>query len=546
MSAISAASPVEGAERRRRPRRLVLVNPPALEGRTNERTLSGGIGVSRKLKPLEGREPPQLLPIDFLYMAAVAEKAGNPVTLIDLLLDRVRGPEAERSCIERIGPDHGEHVFIGVRLSMPSLAQDLAFADRVKDLLPDCTVFVFGAVIMATVEHWIRGRRFDYVLFGEPEAFVDRVLAAPDPLAVAGVLSPATYAPLQGAELYDRAKNEARHASWVKVRDFSALPRPAWHLLDMARYAGGHPLHELGVYVQASRGCPIGCTMCPYTLLEGDSWRKNGIEQVVSEIEFLNRTYGIFRVRFRDANFGFSRSYARELAEALIARGVKLEAAVETSIEMLDEETLRKLYQAGIRTITTGVETNDESCMESIGQRIKVNEKLRQRIALCHGIGYHLYGTFCLGAPEETFDTVEKTWRFALELDIESGFTVMTPFPGTPMYWRALDEGLLARRMRFGDWNSYTATVRTYALSTTDLDMARWWSRMETILPYRKKRAGPGPGALLRFYLRHVPHYLWREACRGYVAFRRRFPARRAAEGRRAIAGEAVTIGPRA
>ena len=101
-----------------------------------------------------------------------------------------------------------------------------------------------------------------------------------------------------------------------------------------------------------------------------------------------------------------------------------------------------------------------------------------------------MYGTYCLGTPEETWATVEKTWRFANELDIESGFTVMTPFPGTPMYFRALREGLLPRRMQFSRWNSYSSTVRTYALTTTDLDMARWWARMETILPYRKRRKG--------------------------------------------------------
>jgi magnesium-protoporphyrin IX monomethyl ester (oxidative) cyclase len=509
-------------------RSLVLVNPPGLEGRTNERTLSGGIGVSRKLKPLERREGPQLPPIDFLYMAAVAEKAGTGIVLVDLLLERLQGAAAEQFCLDRIGAGRGPDTFIGVRLSMPSLARDLEFADRIKALFPECTVFVFGAVILATMEHWIRGRRFDCVLFGEPEAFLDRVLTAADPFTVPGVISPAAYVPLDGADLYDRAKNEARHDAWVKVADPGALPRPAWHLLDMQRYAGpGRSIRDVGVFIQASRGCPIGCTMCPYTLLEGDSWRKNAIAQVVGEIEYLNREFGISRVRFRDANFGFNRTYARELAEALITSCVKLEAAVETSIEMLDEETLQKLHQAGIRTITTGVETNDAACMESIGQKIKVNDKLRERIALCHRIGFHLYGTYCLGAPEETFDTVEKTWRFALELDVESGFTVMTPFPGTPMYWRALEEGLIGRGMRFAEWNSYTATVRTYALSTLDLDMARWWARMETIIPWRRKRAGTGPGALARFYLHHLPHYAWRQACRSYVWFRRRFPAQR-------------------
>ena len=501
---------------------LVLINPPALKGRTNERTLSGGIGVSRRLKPLE-KEGTQLLPIDFLYLAAVAERAGAKVTLIDLLLDRRQGAAAERHCTHRVGRSDGS-TWIGVRLSMPSLLQDLSFADRIKALLPGCTVFLFGSVIMNTFDHWARQTSADFVLFGEPEAFIDKALAAEDPASVPGVIDPRRYQPLVGDELYDRRKNEERQACWVQVGELHDLPRPAWHLLDMQRYAGSGSIEEVGVFVQASRGCPIGCTMCPYMLLEGKPWRKNDIERVVGELAWLNQTFGIHRVRFRDPNFGFNRKYARALAEALIARGVKLSATVETSLEILDEETLRLMHKAGITTITTGVETNDEACMESIGQRIKVNAKLRERVNFCHSISFDLYGTYCLGAPEETWETVEKTWRFANELDIESGFTVMTPFPSTPLYWRALEEGLLEKVMRFSDWNSYTSTMRTYALTATDLDMARWWARMETILPHRRKRLQPGLGPLARFLIRHLPHFAWRQLCRAYVWFRKRVP----------------------
>jgi hypothetical protein len=94
------------------------------------------------------------------------------------------------------------------------------------------------------------------------------------------------------------------------------------------------------------------------------------------------------------------------------------------------------------------------------------------------------------------------------------------------MYWRALAEGLVPRSMQFARWNSYSATLRTYALTTTDLDMARWWARMETILRYRRRRLPPGSRrARAAFYLRHTPHYVWRQVCRTYVWWRRRHPA---------------------
>jgi anaerobic magnesium-protoporphyrin IX monomethyl ester cyclase len=502
------------------PQHLVLINPPALKGHTNERTYSGGIGVSRKLKPGEA-EGPQILPIDFLYTGAVAEKAGAKVTYVDLLVERLSGPEAEKRCLEKIGAA-GEDLWIGVRLSIPSLLEDVSFANRFKELLPAARVFVFGTVIMATLDHWIRSCKVDFLIYGEPEALIDQIMAAPDYRKVTGVICPKTYIPLAGADLYHTEKNTSRYGDWVKVKNLSELPRPAWHLLDMPKYApdGDGDTSKIGVFVQASRGCPIGCTMCPYMLLEGKPWRNNEIEPVVDEIEYLNKTYGIYRIRFRDPNFGFNRKYARELCEAIIRRGVKLEATVETSVEVFDEDNLQKMYDAGIRTITTGIETNDADCMSEIGQKIGVNIKLKERIEFCHKLGFHIYGTFCLGTPSESWETVRKTWMFANELDVESGFTVMTPFPGTPMYWSALEEGLIPKRMQFSDWNSYTSTMRTHYLATKDLDMARLWARLETILPYRRKRTH-GAAAIAKFYVKHIPHFLVRQYCRAYVWFRR-------------------------
>jgi magnesium-protoporphyrin IX monomethyl ester (oxidative) cyclase len=507
--------------------RVVLINPPALRGRTNERSLSGGIGVSRKLKLFE-RDHVEVLAIDFLYLAAVAERARAKITLVDLLLEGLDGNLALAHCVRSVGGD-ATATWVGVRLSMPSLLEDLAFANRLKTALPHARVFVFGNVILSTLDHWVQAAHVDFVFYGEPEAFFELVLAAPEPAKVEGVVDPQTFRPLTGDELYDEAKVAARRESWVRVSDLSRLPRPAWHLLDLARYAPNGRIEELGVFVQASRGCPIGCTMCPYALLEGTTWRNNDIERVVAELLYLNRTYGIYRVRFRDPNFGFSRKYARALAEALIAADVKLSASIESSVEVFDDDTLACLRRAGIDTITTGVETDDAACMASIGQSLRVNDKLRVRIATCQALGYHVYGTYCLGAPEETWSSVEKSWRLAVELDIESGFTVLTPYPGSAMYFRALREGLLQKRMQFSNWNSYRATVRTYALTTRELDMARWWARMESILPYRRRRArAQGTLPLVAFYASHLPHYVWRTACRSYVGIHK-YQARLAA-----------------
>ena len=108
---------------------LYLVNPPAQVGHTNERDQSGGIGVSRKLKRGEWWRP-SLPPLDMLNAAAAAEKAGLTVELVDLLLEGLAG-EAALQHLESALIGAAGTIWIGVRLSIPSLPQDLAFANAV-------------------------------------------------------------------------------------------------------------------------------------------------------------------------------------------------------------------------------------------------------------------------------------------------------------------------------------------------------------------------------------------------------------------------------
>ena len=52
---------------------------------------------------------------------------------------------------------------------------------------------------------------------------------------------------------------------------------------------------------------------------------------------------------------------------------------------------------------------------------------------------------------------------------------------------------------------------------------------METIIPYRRKRAAQvGMFELLQFYVRHAPHYVWRQIVRFYVWYRRGRPSAQA------------------
>lgn len=496
---------------------LFLINPPAQPGHTNERDQSGGIGVSRKLKPREAWRP-GLPALDMLNLGAVAQHLGLEVKLVDLLLEGLAGEDAHRFLKQQIDVQEDE-VWIGVRLSIPSLPLDLAFANTVKDQFPQARVFALGGVIMATYRHWIDACRLDFLVYGEPEAVMPDVFSAADWREAPGIIVVAEYQP-DGRDPFDPAV-AADYLQWKRTQNLAGIDRPAWHLVEMDRYpASGKAADAVGL-VQASRGCPIACTMCAYTMLEGGPLRPSDAVRVVDEIAYLQETYGITHFRFRDANFSYDRRLLKAIIAELKRREIYIEAAAELSLEMLDRPTLESMYEAGIRTMLTGVETADPDCMKSIGQNIKVNTLIQQKLGWCEEIGIKVYTFFLIGSPEESWASIRRTVAFAKILGTETTLTLMTPFPGTPLYWRAIKEDLLPKEMVYEKWNSYTATVRTYHLNLTELQRARLWARLETIIPYRMAQARKrGRRELVTTAVRHVPHYAIRQALRTYVGWR--------------------------
>ena len=174
----------------------------------------------------------------------------------------------------------------------------------------------------------------------------------------------------------------------------------------------------------------------------------------------------------------------------------------------------------------TGIETNDEACLQSIGQKIRINEVLAEKIDYCGKIGMNVFGSFVVGAPEENWDSLRRTIEYAKQVDAQCAATIMTPFPGTPMFYRAIEEGVLAPKMQYEGWSSYTATMRSYHLTCKDLTVARLWFRLETLIPFKLRRArqSGGAAAVRRTQLRLAPHYVVRQALRGYVWCRSRMP----------------------
>src|SRR5216684_4277921 len=202
----------------------------------------------------------------------------------------------------------------------------------------------YSAAILARAGHEVRWTR-GFILDGEPEAAVMRLAQGEIPSGI--VVS-------------------------EQIDDLDSLPFPRWDLVTEDRgrklgikwssrpVGGGYPL-------LASRGCPEFCTYCPHRILAG--YRARSIANIVDEMERLCDQESRPYIIFRDPLFTEQRARVVELCDEIHRRGLTLTFEAETRLDRLDVELLDKLYAAGFRAMSFGVESLDPATLKKSGRR---------------------------------------------------------------------------------------------------------------------------------------------------------------------------------
>jgi anaerobic magnesium-protoporphyrin IX monomethyl ester cyclase len=395
------------------PVKIVLVNPPSPPEYRVSRGLMGGFGMAVN---------PGLLypPIELAHVASVLEAEGHEVAIHDAdALELDLDASAARLVAE--GAD-----LVVLDSSSTSLDRDLELARRVRRGL-GVPVGVLGSQVTYTPDEIFQGDSVDFVVRGEPEYTVRDVarrVAAGEGLA--GV---------EGTSWRDAEGRVVHEPERDKIKDLDALPLPARHLLDNQAYR--FPGIEGAITtVKSSRGCPLNCSFCGYTLAQGLRFRFRSPQHVLAELEDLHRVHGIRHVVFRDPIFSTRRDRVVEICEGILARGLDLEWQCETAVKVLDPELLELMARSGCRHISLGVESgNEEIQRKHCGAKLLDHEQAKAVFDACRRYGIETRAFCMLGFPEETEAMADETLRLVEYLDPDQvQFCAVTAYPGTPLY----------------------------------------------------------------------------------------------------------------
>jgi hopanoid biosynthesis associated radical SAM protein HpnJ len=333
----------------------------------------------------------------------------------------------------RIAKDY-EHVII--HTSTPSLRNDCKVAEAIKDQQPRTTIGFVGAhAAVLPAETLKASKAIDWV--GRKEFdFTCKEVAEGRPLQSVAGLS------------YRGPDGKVRHNPERElISDMDVLPWVAdvyQRDLEIEKYFIGYLLHPY-VSLYTGRGCPAQCTFClwPQTI-GGHKYRVRSAQNVADEMAHMKNLFPqVKEYFFDDDTFTANLPRAREIARKLAPLGLNWSC---NSRANLDYDTIKFFKDCGLRLFLVGYESGNQEILKRIKKGVTL-EEMRSFTKACHRAGAVVHGTFILGLPVETPETIEQTIRFAQELDVFSlQVSLAAPYPGTELYEMARQNGWFVKK----------------------------------------------------------------------------------------------------
>lgn len=373
------------------------------------------------------------IPLGLAYVAAVAERAGHEVTVIDAYADSCSVPKT----IERVLASQPD--VLGIACVTASVYFALDVARAVRSRVPK---IVFGG-IHATFSPDTFKDVADAVFRGESEESFPEYLAG-KPLSEIG-----------GVSYTDKRVDAFRHNNIRPlIANLDSLPLPARHLFDFGSRRYKLFRHLPFASLLGGRGCPMRCVYCQNAEVY-DTYRARSPRLIVDEMESLYKTYNIRHFAFVDEDGMISPRHMREMCDEIIARGLKFRWGCDSRVDRLtDGDLLQHMAKAGCGFFFHGVESaNDETLARMRKGGNATAEQTRKAFKLAQKAGIRSVASTILGFPGEDKPSAQATVQFLKEIGATYAFFgVPTPFPGSTFGNMCEANGWIKVR----DWSKYT------------------------------------------------------------------------------------------
>jgi radical SAM superfamily enzyme YgiQ (UPF0313 family) len=380
-------------------------------------------------------------PMGIMYLSTILKQDGHEVSLTD----QCHPEYSDEKFIESLSKERPEIIGISF-LSNMCYPAARSLSQKIKAACPAAKI-VYGGVFPTINAQKIIAceNSVDIVARGEGEGIIRELTDGHTKLSdIAGI----TFRSDSG-KIIATPDREG-------IRNLDTIPFPDRDSLDI-NYVASLPLDVPAVIwdipyttMVSSRGCPFACTYCNCPTFSHRQCRYRSVANVMKELDEIAKLgYGSFC--FLDDNFLLDVERAKEICKGINEHGLTFRWACEGRAETKANGVFQELAKAGCDVVMFGIESGSQRVLNSMNKKTKIPE-IEAAVATAKkaGIGI-IHGFFIVGAPGETIEEVQETFRFAEKIEINSfAFNSLTAFRGTTLWDDAVSKGLIDEEK---DWD---------------------------------------------------------------------------------------------
>ncbi len=345
------------------------------------------------------REFGTFAPLGLGFAAAIAQRAGHEVVLIDAHAEHLTPPQV----LERLRPFDPQA--LGFMLTTYMFHDTLRYVRFLRQELQVPTIV--GNVNMELYpRETLSYPEIDYGIMGPALDALPALLQA---------LAQGRPAPDAPGLCYKRDGEVVINQPRYRAEPFDRLPFPLRDGLPMHLYHSAMSKRKNLTNLITVRGCPAACTFCH---IHGIPYSARSPEGVVEEMALCAARHGVREFEIFDPSFTMKRQRILAICDGIVRRDLDVHFAVRARVDQVDPELLRRMHRAGCRRILYGLETGSQVMLDRMRKGISLEDS-RRAIRWTQDAGILVIGFFLVGAPGETLQTIEQTVRFAIDAGVD-------------------------------------------------------------------------------------------------------------------------------
>ena len=374
-----------------------------------------------------------VFPLGAAYIASVCRKAGHEVRIYNQ--DTYHFPDSHLT--DLLNKEHFDVVGVGVIGGYYQYRKLLKVSGAINEAKHRPFYVMGGHGPSPEPEYFLKKTLADAVVIGEGELTIVELLKA--------VERKSELADVQGIAFIKDGKF-VQTPRRPLIQNIDEIPLPAWDLFPIDHYSllrePDIKNSERVMLMLSGRGCTFKCNFC-YRMDEG--FRPRSSESIIEEIAILMKDYRVSYIDFQDELLMSSVKRTAHLCDSIIKSKMKFKWSCNGRLNYAKPDLLKLMKEAGCVFINYGIEAVDDEILKNMNKVLNV-EQITKGIEATLEAGISPGFNIIFGNIGESEKTLEKGVDFLLKYDDSAQMRTIrpvTPYPGSPLYYYAIKNGLL-------------------------------------------------------------------------------------------------------